>query len=56
MDLLLLIKDLLTQKDLIGMFTFTFIISFVITKDANTIIKVLRKVLVTYIIFMMLLK
>lgn len=56
MDLLLLIKDLLNYKHLIGMFLFTFIMLFPIFKDATSIIKVFRKVITAYAICILLLK
>lgn len=53
MEIMLLLKDLLIQKELLGMFLFTFIILSIVFKDISTVAKVLRKPLLIYTILIM---
>lgn len=55
MNILLLIKDLLTNTELIGAMIFAFIFLFVIFRDVQAITKCLRKVATLYIILKVLL-
>lgn len=55
MDTLTLIKDLIINREAIGMFTFTFIVLLFLSKDYNSTIKVLRKIFIVYLITKLLL-
>jgi hypothetical protein len=56
MDVLLLIKELLANKELVGMFLFTFIILLFIFRDIKAVVKGLRKIITSYVIVIMLVK
>lgn len=55
MDSLILIKDLIMNRETIGMVSFAFIILLFFSKDYNNTVKVLRKILIVYIITKLLL-
>lgn len=50
MDTLIIIKELLLNKEIMGLFLFTFLVLFLITKDYYSTIKVLRRALIVYAI------
>lgn len=50
MNTLAVIKELLTNKEVIGMFLFTFIVLVSFSRDYTNTIKVLRKALIVYAI------
>lgn len=50
MEIMLLLKDLLTQKELIGPLLFTFVILSIVFRDTRIVAKVLRRPLMLYIL------